>query len=119
MKASDIPTPEQWSPFTRKALILIADMGRWAAIKLHDDCEGFDVSREAKIASKFTRLENDLALCEQVKDLIATRMMRVPAKNRPHYTPAERLQILTIKAARGWNNKQTADAFGLAEETIA
>jgi transposase InsO family protein len=40
-------------------------------------------------------------------------------RNRPHYPAAERLAILELKAARGWNNQQTARAFLVTAATIA
>jgi hypothetical protein len=47
------------------------------------------------------------------------RMARIAPANRPHYPPTERLAILALKAARGWNNAQTARAFLLTDMTIA
>jgi len=46
-------------------------------------------------------------------------MARVPPANRPHYTPDERMAILELKAARAWNQAQTARAFLVTEGTIA
>jgi hypothetical protein len=34
-------------------------------------------------------------------------MAQIPAHRRPHYPPTERMAILQLKAARGWNQVQT------------
>jgi transposase InsO family protein len=46
-------------------------------------------------------------------------MARIEPRKRPHYPPAERLAILSLKAARGWSTAQTARAFELQPQTIA
>jgi hypothetical protein len=34
-------------------------------------------------------------------------MAQIPAHRRPHYPPTERMAILELRAARGWNQVQT------------
>jgi len=48
-----------------------------------------------------------------------TRLSRVPAPERPHYSPVERLAILELRAARGWSVRQTAERFHLAPTTLS
>lgn len=43
----------------------------------------------------------------------------MPPRHRPHYTPTERLEILELRAARGWNIERTAEALVTTPETIA
>lgn len=45
-------------------------------------------------------------------------MESIPARNRPHYAPTERMAILKIRAARGWSIKQTAQRFLIEPETV-
>jgi transposase InsO family protein len=52
----------------------------------------------------------------RIKD---ARLARIPARERPHYPPTERLAVLALKAARGWNLVQTAARFLVEPATIA
>jgi transposase InsO family protein len=46
-------------------------------------------------------------------------MGRIPGARRPHYTPEERLQILTLRALHGWTAAETARRFLVTDATIA
>jgi transcriptional regulator with XRE-family HTH domain len=46
-------------------------------------------------------------------------MSRIPAGQRPHYLPTERLAILELRAARGWSLAQTAAVFQVTTATVA
>ncbi len=46
-------------------------------------------------------------------------MARLAPARRPHYSPVERLAILALRAAHGWNTVQTARRFLLAPGTVA
>jgi hypothetical protein len=46
----------------------------------------------------------------RIKD---ARMGRIPAHQRPHFEPADRLAILELRAARGWSVTQAARVFQL------
>jgi transposase InsO family protein len=52
----------------------------------------------------------------RIKD---ARMERIPGVRRPHYTPEERLQILTLRALHGWTAAETARRFLVSDATIA
>ena len=47
-----------------------------------------------------------------------SRFARLDPKKRPHYLPTERLEILTIRAMRGWSNVQVAKRFQVTIQTI-
>jgi hypothetical protein len=46
-------------------------------------------------------------------------MAAIPAHRRPHYPPTERMAILELRAARGWNQVQTAQAMLVTPEAVA
>jgi transposase InsO family protein len=52
----------------------------------------------------------------RIKD---ARMAALAPHRRPHYPPPERLEILELRAARGWSVRQTADAFLVTPATVA
>lgn len=119
MKATDIPMPEKWSDLVRKSMLHIAGLVRWNMISVHANSDGLENAFEVRHASEVQRQTNELTLCNEQIRIMQTRMDKIPAKNRPYYSPPERLAILKLKAARGWNHKQTADAFRISEETIS
>lgn len=45
-------------------------------------------------------------------------MARIPAANRPHYTPEERFEILSLRAPASWSVATTARVFQVAAGTI-
>ena len=47
-----------------------------------------------------------------------SRFARIDPKKRPHYLPTERLEILAIRAMRGWSNVQVAKRFQITVQTI-
>ena len=46
-------------------------------------------------------------------------MAAIPAHRRPHYAPAERMNILELRAAQGWSLERTARTFLVAPGTIS
>jgi putative transposase len=65
------------------------------------------------------RLEQEIALLREEIRLKDARMARLPAGQRPHYQPSERLAILELRAARGWSLAQAARVFQVTPATIA
>jgi hypothetical protein len=65
------------------------------------------------------RLRSELGLLREQMRIKDARLGRIAPANRPHYLPTERLAILELGAARGWNNEQTAAAFLVTAATIA
>ena len=63
-------------------------------------------------------LENRLARVEFERDLLRSRLARVPAMRRPHYTRAERLQILYHAARYGIGSRTLAPLFLLSRQTV-
>ncbi len=65
------------------------------------------------------RLRHEVELFREELRLKDARMARVPSHRRPHYSPTERLAVLQLRAARGWNMAETADRFLLSPTTIS
>jgi transcriptional regulator with XRE-family HTH domain len=47
-----------------------------------------------------------------------SRLKRIDPKKRPHYLPTERLEILAIRAMRGWSHAQVAKRFQVTIQTV-
>lgn len=52
----------------------------------------------------------------RIKD---ARTSRIPAQERPHYLPTERMSAVELRAAHGWSTQHTADAFLVTAAAIA
>jgi len=67
-------------------------------------------SRNARVrlAAENERLESALAMLREEIRIKDARMLQIAPLKRPHYPPPERLAILALQAARGWNLAQTA-----------
>ncbi|MGE3805708.1 MAG: hypothetical protein AB7K24_13610 [Gemmataceae bacterium] len=57
------------------------------------------------------QLEQEIALLREEMRIKNARLARIPANQRPHYQPSERLAILELRAARAWSLSSTARAF--------
>src|SRR5690606_19268587 len=72
-----------------------------------------------RLAGEHDRLKTEVALLHRELDLFRARFERIPAKNRPHFSPPQRLEVLELKAARAWSNAQLARRLLLAPSTVA
>jgi transposase-like protein len=54
----------------------------------------------------------------EVAETLASRFRKIPERQRPHYSPAQRFRILEIRSLLGWNAKDTARAFLVCPNTI-
>jgi len=100
--------PRAWK---KRVLLNVISLGRVCASALEAEEAGTEKTRRGQIR------ENELLRQElRLKD---ARMERVPARRRPHYSPMERMEMLELKAARGWSTRQTAQRFHVSETTIA
>jgi hypothetical protein len=69
-----------------------------------------------RLRAERDRLEQELLLEREASRIKDARMGRVPPQRRPHYAPVERMEILQLRAARGWSLQQAADAFFVTPE---
>jgi transcriptional regulator with XRE-family HTH domain len=66
-----------------------------------------------------SRAQAQIALLQEELRIKDARMAQIPSHRRPHYPPTERMAILELRAARGWNQVQTAKAMLVTPETVA
>jgi transposase InsO family protein len=113
-----IPLPSDWPALVQTALLHAIALGHFGVTHIRGWCENSRLER-VRLIGENERLRCALALTREQMDLKDARMKRIPPAHRPHYLPTERLRILELKAARAWNNAQTARAFLVTEATIA
>ncbi|MCX5654462.1 MAG: helix-turn-helix domain-containing protein [Planctomycetota bacterium] len=72
-----------------------------------------------RLAAQLQQAQAEIALLREELRIKDARMAAIPANRRPHYPPTERMAILELRAARGWNQVQTAKAMLVTPETVA
>jgi transposase-like protein len=109
--------PTSWSRGVRSALLHVVSLAQYAAVYTRSWAAE---SRNARVRLKADndQLQQEVALLRAEIRLKDPRMACLPALRRPHYPPAERLEILELRAARGWSLEQTADVFLVTAATI-
>ncbi len=96
-----------------EALILIA-----RAIALAHDRWRTTIGRRRPLSGKIAVLEERVERLEAVNTQLRVRLLRVPARRRPHYRPLERLEILWHAARYRLSVTATAHVFGVTRQTI-
>lgn len=118
MHASDIIIPDNWPETIRRAVLHAASLAHASIIHTRSWCANSSIAR-TRLAGLLDQAKQEISLLNEEIRILRTRIEKIAPKHRPHYFPAERLSILLYKASRGWNQKKTAHAFGLTEETIS
>jgi hypothetical protein len=54
-----------------------------------------------------------------IVEILGARIDKIPDRQRPHYTPAQRFRILEIKSLLGWNRELIARLFRVYANTIS
>jgi transposase-like protein len=75
-------------------------------------------SRHAREHAEHERLRLDSDSDRRALRLISSRFWRLDPKKRPHYTKAERLRIVELKALNGWTAAATAERFLVDAKTV-
>jgi hypothetical protein len=66
------------------------------------------------LASMQARLEEaqlHARLAWEIVELLSSRFQRIPERNRPQYSPAQRFRALEIKSRLGWSRELAARVF--------
>lgn len=118
MKAKDIPVPERWPLLIRQAMLHAVSIAHFSIVCALSRAEN-SKCYEANLKGKIDRLEAELAQVKNQNRILISRFSRIPSRQRPYYSPNERMDILCHKAACGWKLKKTAEAFLTDEATIS
>ena len=112
-----IPLPNHWPACVKQALLHVIACARLALL---DVVTGFENSPSpfARYTAEVTRLRELLAQREEELRILRARLACIPPLNRPHYPPPERLAILALRAATGWNIAETARRFLVTSKTL-
>ncbi|MFO7870509.1 MAG: DDE-type integrase/transposase/recombinase [Kiritimatiellia bacterium] len=118
MNPSSISLPSAWSDTVRTAVLHSCSLAHYAIVHARSWCADSRLQR-VRLAGRLDRARNEITLLREEIRIKGARMRKIPARHRPFYPPAERMAILEMKAVRGWNLRQTAEAFLVEPEAVA
>jgi predicted RNA polymerase sigma factor len=118
MKYSDIPLPKAWPRRVKSAFINAVSQAHAAVTYSRAWCADSPI-RRVQLAGQLDQARQEIALLREEVRIKDTRMAKIPPHHRPFFPPIERMAILALKAARGWNLAQTARAFLVEPATVA
>lgn len=104
----EIPLPKGWTEYTLLAVLHVIALARIIVLNVANwpsgrECDGLRLHVENdRLHGEIEMLKIEIA----IKD---ARFSRLEPKKRPHYLPEERLEILALRAMRGWNNTQVTE----------
>lgn len=110
--------PAGWPKYVRSAAIHAISLAQVALTSTRSWAANSWNAR-IRLKAENDRFRQELSLLQEELRIKDTRMLRIPAQNRPHYPPMERLAILELRAARGWSLTQTADRLLVTTATVA
>jgi len=118
MKPSDIPLPKSWPTMVKSAVLQVISLAHYIMTYTRSWCANSSIAR-LRLKAKLELAEQEIALLTEELHIKDARTSRIPAHQRPHYSPTERMVILEIKAARSLNASQTAKRFLVKSASIA
>jgi hypothetical protein len=71
-----------------------------------------------RLAARVEQAETEIALLREELSIKDGRWERSRSRRRPHYTPTQRMRLLQLRAARGWNLEKTGRVFLLDLNTL-
>ena len=113
-----IPLPKRWPEYIKSATLNAISLARTAILS----AQGWAAenrNKRVRLQTELDRANSEIALLKEELSIKDARFKRISPHRRPFYNPIQRLRILKLKAARGWNSEKTAKAFLLNEQTIA
>lgn len=116
--AKDLPLPKGWGDGLKNAVIHTIALASYSITYARGWAINSRIQR-VRLAAQLERAQNIIAFQEEENRIKDARMMRIDPHRRPFYTPAERMAILEIKAARNLSSTQTAEMFLVGQPTIA
>lgn len=113
-----LPVPDGWGSHVKLAVLHVVSLAQSAMLQARGEMAEGTTPRGRRAAEQDQDAQ-EIALLREESRIKEERLLRIPAARRPHYSPAARLAILELKAARGWSLAQTAERFQVTAATIS
>ena len=114
----DIPLPKNWPQPINTAVIHTISLAHTAIIWSRSWAADSKLQR-VRLSGELERARNEIFLLNEEIRIKDARMAKIASRHRPFYPATERMAILELRAARGWNLADTATRFMVEPETIA
>ena len=98
----DVPLPKTWPNHIKAAVIHTISLAHTALVCSRGWAADSRLQR-VRLASELDRARTEISLRREEIRIKDIRMAKIPPRKRPFYPPTERMAILELKAARGWN----------------
>jgi transposase InsO family protein len=110
MNTLSIPLPRSWPRYVKSAMLQVVSLAHEAATRSR--CWAADsLLKRVRLQAKLDRVTEELVILTEIMRIKDSRMNRMPAHQRPSYTPEERMAILELRACRNWTAAHTATGF--------
>ncbi len=113
-----IPLPKCWTGQVRSAVVHVISLAQYATVYTRGWAAN-SLNARVRLKSQNDRLHQEVMLLAEEIRIKDARLSRISPHKRPRYPPIERMAILQLRAARGWSQQQTADAFQITAATVA
>ncbi len=118
MSVPTIAIPKSWPKCVCSSMLHVISLAQYAIVYTRSWAASCPNAR-VRLKSAAEAAVQDAALLREEMRIKDARMAGIAPHHRPFYSPAARLDILQVRAARGWSLQQTADAFLVTAATIA
>ena len=113
----EIPLPHGWPSLVKSVVLHVISLAQFTLGYTRGWAANSPNSR-IRLKAELDRAHQEIALLREEVRIKDVRMAQLAPHRRPYYPPVERMAILQLKAARGWNLEQTARAFLVTADTI-
>jgi hypothetical protein len=98
--------PKHWKQSVRTAVLHVISLGHYVIMQSRGRAMSDGGMR--RDAVEFERMRAEIALLREELRIKDARMGHLAPHRRPHFSPAERMAILELRAMRGWSIAKTA-----------
>ena len=102
-----IPLPRGWPSRVKSAILHVISLAQFTMAYTRGWAANSPNSR-IRLKAELDRAHQEITLLREEVRIKDVRMSQLSPHRRPSYPSTERMAILQLKAARGWNLQQTA-----------
>jgi len=113
----EIPLPHGWPSLVKSAILHVVSLTQFTLAYSRGWAANSPNSR-IRLRAQLDRARQEITLLREEVRIKDVRMAPLAPHRRRYYPPVERMAILQLKAARGWNLEQTAREFLVTSDTI-
>ncbi len=102
-----IPLPKSWNKHVRSSLLHVISLAQYATAYTSGWAVN-SINPRLRQKSELQRVTAMVSLLREEIRIKDARMARISSHRRPQYQPVERMAILELRAAQGWEESPTA-----------